>query len=512
MMVAFRGLACAWGNAWMELKPATKKLVMVFCFLIAFILSAILFYRFAVGSGPKQDVSLDSPAPASQPLSAGGENGEEEPSQTEEVQYSPVKTTRFYVYTTDRLLDRLVERYAEENWDFDHRVLATTDELIYSAADVFRLVRDNLKNNTAPMDLFCVPARYLPLFTQGELSQYVCTYEELGIDVDALLEKADIPRHIIDAGTNRDGKLVALPVEVDVAVFMYRRSVAREVFGTDDPEKISEIIGRNTESWDKFMEAARVLKEHGYYIVPGCDDLSLLVEWYYPVSELLDVTPRIKPEWETFMDAAKLLYDDGCIKDTRGWSEAWYQDMEGEGDKFFGIVTTASMSESLAMMLEDSKTYGDWAICLPPFQKKVSFSTGIMVSKHAPNKDLIKPLIEWFTLDVSPNGLQYQLANGTFFEGKYSKSSVISKAILKATENRCDFLGGQDINPVICEALDRLDVLHDLSESRQYVNDVDISGLFMDETRAYVTGKKDKETAIADFLRGVREELVAGYR
>ncbi|SHJ05938.1 ABC transporter substrate-binding protein [Thermoclostridium caenicola] len=487
------------------MKPALKKniLIAVLCVLAVSVLAAALLLGGSNAQNPRQAVSDDGNIPASDTPSPAETSGTAAPSETEEVQYSPGKITRIYVYTTDRMLDTFVERYGEEHWDFDYRVLATTDQTTLYADDVFRLVKDNLINNTEPMDLFCVPVAYAPLFTHGELSQYVCTYEELGIDVDALLEKMDIPQHIINAGTNRDGKLVALPVDSEVNVFMYRRSVAKEVFGTDDPDKIAEIIGGGTESWDKFLEAAKTLKEHGYYIAPGCDDLSFLVDWSCPVSELLDVNPRINPKWEAFMDVAKSLYDEGCIKDTERWSEAWFQDMKGKGDKFFGIVAPVSLSDFLD---ENNETYGDWAICLPPFQTQAKFFTGIMVSKHAPNKDLIKPLIEWMTLDSSPNGLQYRLANGTFFES--GKVNVISKAVLKANENISDFLGGQDLNPIICEAMDRLDALHDASDPGNYVNHDYISSIFMDETRAYVKGEKDKETAIADFLSRVRERWI----
>mgnify|MGYP001346300247 CR=1 FL=1 len=75
-------------------------------------------------------------------------SGTAAPSETEEVQYSPGKITRIYVYTTDRMLDTFVERYGEEHWDFDYRVLATTDQTTLYADDVFRLVKDNLINNT----------------------------------------------------------------------------------------------------------------------------------------------------------------------------------------------------------------------------------------------------------------------------------------------------------------------------------------------------------------------------
>ena len=174
-------------------------------------------------------------------------------------------------------------------------------------------------------------------------------------------------------------------------VFLYRRSVAREIFGTDDPDVISGIIGGGTQSWDKFLEAAQTLKEHGYYIVPGCEDMTCLVDTSCPVSGLMDENFRPDPAWEKFMDVSKILYENGCIKDIEAWSDEWFNIIKGEGDKVFGIVTSTDNCYFLDA-LSFEKTYGDWAVCLSR-SKSRPILFGVFVSKHTENKELIKPLI-----------------------------------------------------------------------------------------------------------------------
>src|SRR5690554_7673067 len=63
-----------------------------------------------------------------------------------------------------------------------------------------------------------------------------------------------------------------------------------------------------------------------------------------------------------------------------------------------------------------------------------SLYSGVFVSKHTENKELIKPLIEWITLDSSKTGLQYRLANGTFND--CYNYPVVSRAILKESFNK----------------------------------------------------------------------------
>ena len=82
--------------------------------------------------------------------------------------------------------------------------------------------------------------------------------EDLGIDVAADIEAADIAQYSVEIGTRPDdGKVVALGYQATGGAFIYRRSIASDVFGTDDPATITDKIGPG---WDKFWSAAEDLK------------------------------------------------------------------------------------------------------------------------------------------------------------------------------------------------------------------------------------------------------------
>lgn len=486
------------GEAKMKSNGKKTVLMIALCALAAASIIMALLLGGNAGRNAHDEASGDDPALAEE--TTGGP----ESAVTNEPLPAPNEKVLIRVYTTYRELGRVIEKYAEENWDFDYEVLTWNDAMIYGFQDIVNMVNDNLKNNAEPMEVFCVPAEYAPQYIRGEYSPYVCTYEELGIDVDALLEKMDIPRYVIDAGTNRNGKIVALPVLSDANVFMYRRSVAKEVFGTDDPDRISEIIGGGTQSWDKFMEAARTLKKYGYYIVSGPGDLFYLIDSKCSVSELLNENFRIKPEWEEFMDAAKRLYDGGYIKDTERWDEEWYKDMYGDGDKIFGtFIVTEYRWDDQGLRNVYQEDFGDWAVCLPPFQVQTDSYSGIMVSRNAAHKELLKPVIEWMTLDSSRDGFQYRLANGRIFDDE--KFSVISRSVMKETETTVGFLENQNVNPIVLHALDRLDELYLPDSTPEDAGYLNIYWEFMTETNAYIRGEKDKETAISDFVEGIRK-------
>ena len=79
-------------------------------------------------------------------------------------------------------------------------------------------------------------------YTQGDLSRFAAAYKDLGLDVDNKVKEAEIAPYILDIGT-RDGEIVGLSYESCSGAMIYRASIAREVFGTDDPAEIEKIIG-----------------------------------------------------------------------------------------------------------------------------------------------------------------------------------------------------------------------------------------------------------------------------
>jgi len=248
-----------------------------------------------------------------------------EKSDTKAVSTDEIRNIK--IYTVDSGQRELIEKYAEEYWDFDYYIDFYDRSLAYSTTAITEVIMDKLINEPDAIDLYCVPA-YATEFVKGELSEYACTYRELGIDVKKALKMADIPQYIIDNGCNPEGELIALPYNATVSLFAYRRSVAKEVFGTDDPNEINKIIGGGSNSWDSFIDAAQILKKHGYYIVPGYMDLAIAVDNSFSLTD----EGNINPTWIEYMDVAKFLYDHGYIKDTRIWTQNWYEALDDKGD------------------------------------------------------------------------------------------------------------------------------------------------------------------------------------
>ncbi len=455
------------------------------------------------GTGTGQD------AGAAEGQGAGAAGGDSASAANE----ADVRDLNIYSYDSD--LAKMVKAYAQRHPEFNYNVKG----YLYSQIDdhhTLSKMNENMQSEGPDVvDIYCVPYVFSHEVIMGEYSKHACTYKELGIDVDAALKKADIPQHIIDAGTNPDGEIIALPYITGANVFLYRRSVAKAVWGTDEPDKIAGIIGAGTEKWDRFLEAAQTLKEHGCYIVPRFCDVSNMIDTSLAASfTKSDENGEINPKWLEFMDVAKKMLDNGYFQPIREyywWSGEWIDAMKGKGEKpVLGyIISYDYIGYLLRSDILLNSTDGDWAICLPPFNSSVSFYTGIMVNKDSPNKDALGPLIEWLTLDCSETGLQYILANDKLVDKNSQqyvlnggKRAVISRSLLKNTECSVDLLGGQNINPVIYDALNAPTGRHD-GEGIEWR----FFNMWLEETEAYIHGEKDRETAVADYKKAEKETI-----
>lgn len=396
----------------------------------------------------------------------------------------------------------MVDRYLELNPDFAAKydvkstIIATTDGAYQPALD------QALMGGADAPDLYCAEAAFILKYTKGDAADFAAPYKDLGIDVDAV-EAADIAQYTVDIGTNPEGELVALGYQATGGAFIYRRSLAVDTFGTDDPSQIGAIIGPG---WEKFFEAAEQLKEKGYGVVSGDGDIWHAVENSSDTGWIVDGKLNIDPKREGFLEIAKLLKDEDLHNDTQDWTDAWFADFRGEGPKqifgYFGPAWLINyvMAGNSGGSEPGEGTYGDWAICEPP----VGFfwgGTWVMASRASKNKEAVGELIRWITLDTEETGLQYMWANGTLYGEGGTKDSVASGVVMAKSDGALAFLGGQNMFDVFVP-------------SNQFANgknltqyDETINRFWRDSVRMYTSEQVSREEAIALFKQNVGDNL-----
>lgn len=403
-------------------------------------------------------------------------------------------TLNVYAFTDEvpGMIEKYCELHPEDNITINNKIAAFTDGQYMPVLD------EALKDNT--VDIYAAESAFLLRYSKGDMSDYAMPYEDLGIDIDYAVQAAKIAPYTIDLGSNKAGKINALWYQSTGGCFIYRRSIAKEVFGTDDPAEINEIIGGGTNSWDNFWKVAAKCAEKGVAVVSGDGDLWHAMESSADKGWVVDDKLYIDPKREKFLDFSKDLTDKGYSNQTTDWTKGWYDDMSGKGEKpvfgFFGPawLINYTIARNCGGEAVGEGTYGDWAVCSSP----VGFywgGTGVLVNKNIDEskKKAVRKIIEWITLDTTKDGLLYKWASGTLYNENGTKDAVASGVVMAQTDGTMAFLGGQNMYDYFVPA-------------NQYATgklltelDGDINGFWRDQVRAYASGQKTREAAIADF-------------
>lgn len=381
-------------------------------------------------------------------------------------------------------------------------IIATTDGLYQPALDAALGAQDA----NSP-DLYAAEAAFVLKYAQGDAAGFAASYEDLGIDVAAKIESAQIAPYSVEIGTRpADGKVVALGYQATGGAFIYRRSIAKAVWGTDDPAVVAEKIGAGTQSWDAFFAAAEEVKAAGYKMISGDGDMWHAVENSSETGWIVDGKLTIDAKREAFLDLSKKLMDNGLHNDTQDWQEGWFADMKKDGTAlgFYGPawLINYSMHDNCGMGTEFS-SFGDWAVCPP----NVGFfwgGTWVLAGKTCigtEKQEVVKAIIEWITLDDTEDGLQYKWANGTLNGEGGTKDTVASGTVMAKSNGEVEFLGGQDMFEVFVPA----NAYANGKNLTQY--DETINTYWRDAVRQYTSGNMSRDEALELFKTTVGDNL-----
>ncbi|MBO4449662.1 MAG: carbohydrate ABC transporter substrate-binding protein [Clostridiales bacterium] len=442
---------------------------------------------------------------------AGGETTTTETTVKESYGEGPVHIN-MWSFTNE--VPNMAKKYISLNPDFgkkytiDVTIIATTNGTYQPALDAA------LKNGE--VDLYAAEAAFILKYAQGDAAQFAAAYKDLGIDVDKALKDAEIAQYTVDIGTRPSDKaLVALGYQATGGAMIYRASIAKEVFGSDDAATVEKEVGAGSGSYDTFWKAAEKLKAKGYPIVSGDGDVWHMVENSSSAGWIVDGKLNIAPERQAFFDISKQLLDKGWSNETSDWTPAWYADMkgvsqEGKDNKpafcFFGpawLINYVMVGNSGGEKAGEG-TYGDWRVCKAP----CGFfwgGTWVLASKtaaeNADKKAGVAELINWITLDASDKGLQYMWANGTFNGEGGTKDCVASGKVMATADGKLDFLGGQNMFPAFIAA----NANATGKNMTQY--DETINSLFREQVNQYAHGQKSVDDAVKTFKSNVADKL-----
>lgn len=250
-------------------------------------------------------------------------------------------------------------------------------------------------------DVIALEAAFVKEFVEAD---FLADLGELLPDAEAAKTYA----FVLDVGTH-DDVTKAFAYQATPGALFYRRSLAQEYFGTDDPAEIQELLS----DLDKFTEAAAVVKEASggnTYMVASSGDFQNPFFANRAQPWIVDDTLMVDPMVEKYVEIAKIFRDEGYEAQAGQWQEGWFAgmndslvDAEGNPKQIFSYFLPTwglpyVLAPNAASADGSSDTGGDWGVITGPLPYQWG-GTWLGAMAESPNLDLAKEFIRFATLD-----------------------------------------------------------------------------------------------------------------
>lgn len=340
------------------------------------------------------------------------------------------------------------------------------------------------------IDLFLVEADYARKYTNADVTMNIADLKGVA---DATSDQYDYTKEVV---SDADGNVKGVSWQACPGLIAYRRSIAKEVLGSDDPEKVQEALA----DWDKFAETAKKMADKGYKMLSGYDDT---FRPFYnndaaPFVED-DKTVNIDKNIMDWVKMTKEYTDNGWNNKTSLWAEDWNKD-QGKDSKVFCIpactweidFTLTGNADPDGTKDPEKSAWGDYAVCVGP----VSWCWGgtwLTAAAGTDNVDLVSDIMIKMTTD--PEILKkIATEKGDFVNSK----SVIADLAENYEGN--DFLGGQNHYALLSDSAAGLS----LKIASAYDQGI-IEGM-QGAMKDYFDGNADLEKAKANFEKTIKEK------
>ena len=344
------------------------------------------------------------------------------------------------------------------------------------------------------IDIFLIEADYALKYVD---SDYVLDVKaDIGLTDDDLAGQYQYTKDIVTVdGSQRGTTWQATP-----GLFAYRRSIAKDVLGTDDPAEVQTYLS----DWDKFNDVAAQAAAKGYKMLSGFDDAYRTFSNNVAAPWVTGTTVTVDENIMKWVDQTKEYTDKGYNNKSSLWDSQWAAD-QGPTGKVFGFfystwgINFTLLGNSLETPVAEggkeevgNGIYGDYAVCEGP-QPYYWGGTWICGAAGSDNIETIKDVMQKLTCDEA---IMKQITMDT---QDYTNNEKAMNEIANS-DFKSDFLGGQNHIALFAEAAAKID----MSNAGPY--DQGLNESFQTAFKDYFTGNVDEDTAKANFETAIKEK------
>ena len=337
--------------------------------------------------------------------------------------------------------------------------------------------------NGEQVDMFLAEADYIQKYADSDYTQ--------DITAMGVTDFSNAYEYTVKAASDANGVVKGVSFQCCPSALIYRRSIAKDVLGTDDPAEVQAAL----DSWEKFEAVADEAKAKGYYMTASFAE-TYRVFSNNCTSAWVDEENNLQFDDQInawIAQTEKFIANEETL--TAGiWDQEKNDQMFADGKTmcFFGPAWYFNFCMGNAQDPENGCS-GDWAICQGPAAHFWG-GTWLMAPAGTQNADIVADIMNTFINNEEV--CTALVAN----EAQFSNNKAVNEKFAADPEYGSAFLGGQNDVAVFAGMTDGIKW-----ENHTIYDQLLNEGLqtYMQE---YFKGTVDKDTALANFYKHVNEK------
>ena len=332
------------------------------------------------------------------------------------------------------------------------------------------------------VDMFLAEADYIQKYVDSDYTQ--------DITAMGVTDFSNTYKYTVQAASDANGVVKGVSFQCCPSALIYRRSIAKDVLGTEDPAEVQALL----DSWDKFNAVAADAKAKGYLMTGSFAETyrvfsnNCTMPWVDENNNL-----QFDPQIEAWIDQTDEFVKNGYTLTAGVWDQEKNDQMFADGKVmcFFGPAWYFNFCMGNAMDPEKGCS-GDWAICEGPAAHFWG-GTWLLAPAGTDNASLVADIMNTF---INNEDVCSKLVSE---EAQFSNNMKVNAKFAEDPNYGSEFLGGQNDVAVFSAMTDNI-VWQNHTIYDQLLNE----GL-QNNLREYFQGTVDKETALANFYKYINE-------
>jgi len=341
------------------------------------------------------------------------------------------------------------------------------------------------------VDMFLAEADYILKYTNSPYTQDV---RKLGVT-----DFSNTYQYTVEAASDANGVCKGVSFQCCPAGMIYRRSIAKDVLGTDDPAEVQAAV----DSWEKFDNVAKLAHDKGYLMTASyAEDYRVFsnntsMPWVDKDNNL-----QIDPAIQTWMDQAEMYVKEGYTLTSGVWDAETTAEAAKDGKAFcfFGPAWYYNFCMGPAFgddaVKEGTDSVGDWGLVDGP-QAFFWGGTWLLAATGSDNPTMLKDVMNAFinNEEVCENLIKN--------EAQFTNNQKVNNKYAADPEFGNKYLGGQNDTAVFAEGA------KNIKFQNQTIYDQGCNEGIQNYFVEYLKGTVTKEEAMKNFYKALKEKYPA---